>query len=637
MPQAWAKNNKGNTASGSKLTIAKRTVKDAYFAHAKVSVSASGGGKSTATGEKTYTVIPSTGWYRVETDTGKSKEEIMRLNNMTSDHLDPKQVLIVEKASSASASAATHTVGANDTLYGISTKHGVTVPDLKKWNQLSSNTISPGQKLLLAEGKQRITFEKTNKALLGYELYIVVETENLADQVIDVSLRQGKQEVIVAEHEGLTLQFDGKDLNTIQTKVGEFAALTEYENSAELQDLAIYKVILGPSSESGQDAWQRKLKDKSRLFTHAYLTVDAHTENGLTENVINYQGYAGSGDDTDRANHFLNEKNNWLFLYAPCDCGAKLKLKYTCHRYRKNNKTSYRYGPVDYGTTSTLQYSRWSNLIRDKQVTTEEKTIIIAVTKNEGRLDSVQSYDGQAFSVGAIQKTVNEEGRGEFPIQVRDFKKSFPDKFTTLFEECGWSLGGSTMSPKLYYQSPTDPAAKKVTGIELRHLIAKGFDSSSYKSKLVCIPLQSISKAIKDPDFQDLQITDAKKRLVKILNIDVSTGKASYKLSAFLKSKLGKATALDHHINRPNYVKYDFPKSLNRFFAKQDALIVEQNKTRAGDKQLKKLSRNPADWGADHAAYEKLILDDYGKTRRMSESNGVSVAPKRYAHLKKEL
>jgi len=637
MPTAWAKNNKGNSAQGAKLTIAKRTVLDAYFATANITVSGAAAGSAGTAKDKTYSVKSGTGWYRVTTDTGKSKEEIMALNNMSNDSLGANQVLIIEKASTTSpSSATTHTVVAKDTLYGISKKYDVSVEDLKKWNGLSSSVINKGQKLLLAEGKQRIDFEKATKALLGYELYIVVETENLQNTIVEVSWKQGKAEVIVAEHADLTLQHDNAEKTVISTRVGEFAAETDYENKSELENFAVFKVVLGPAAEKDQEAWQQKLKDSKQLFTQSYLAVDAHTQNDLSEAVIDYQGYAGAEDNSDIANHFLNEKDNWLLFYAPCDCGAKLNLTYHCHRYR-GSSSSYRYGPVDYGTTNTAKYSGWSKLISDKKVTAEEKEIIIATTKNEGKLDAVQSYDSEVFSAGAIQKTVNPSGQGEFPRQVRDFKKLFPEKFVSLFEDCGWSLGGDSRKPTLYYQSPYDAAAKKITGSELKKLITKGFDSSSYKTKLACVPLQSISKAVKDADFQGLQIVDTQKRLEKVLKIKTSMGSDSYALSAYIKSKLGKATALDHHINRPAYVKKDFTDALKRFLAKHDADVDKQNASKKEQDKIKKLSRNPADWGTKHASYEKKILDDYGKTRRMSKSNGVSVAPGRYAHLKKEL
>jgi len=73
----------------------------------------------------------------------------------------------------------------------------------------------------------------------------------------------------------------------------------------------------------------------------------------------------------------------------------------------------------------------------------------------------------------------------------------------------------------------------------------------------------------------------------------------AYSLSAYLQSKLGKATVLDQHINRPAYVDNDFGKALDKFFKKNPTV-----------------DRNPNNWGANHYMYEKTILDDYGKKRR---------------------
>ncbi|MCY9369283.1 LysM peptidoglycan-binding and 3D domain-containing protein [Bacillus haynesii] len=51
----------------------------------------------------------------------------------------------------ASASAKEITVQKGDTLWGISQKQGVNLQDLKEWNQLSSDLIIPGQKLNVSE------------------------------------------------------------------------------------------------------------------------------------------------------------------------------------------------------------------------------------------------------------------------------------------------------------------------------------------------------------------------------------------------------------------------------------------------------------------------------------------------------
>lgn len=83
-----------------------------------------------------------------------------------------------------------------------------------------------------------------------------------------------------------------------------------------------------------------------------------------------------------------------------------------------------------------------------------------------------------------------------------------------------------------------------------------------------------------------------------------------------MKSKLGKATALDHHINRPGYVAKDFGKALDNFFDKKDEEVEEYNKGKEEKDHKEKVSRNPVDWGTNHSNYEEEILEDYGKNRR---------------------
>src|SRR5699024_9852314 len=48
-----------------------------------------------------------------------------------------------------STSKSTYTIKSGDTLGAIAAKHGVTVNNLKKWNNLSSHIIYPGEKLTI--------------------------------------------------------------------------------------------------------------------------------------------------------------------------------------------------------------------------------------------------------------------------------------------------------------------------------------------------------------------------------------------------------------------------------------------------------------------------------------------------------
>ena len=56
--------------------------------------------------------------------------------------------------------ATTHTVRRGETLSSISEKYGVTVADLKEWNDLSGNSINAGQKLKLSGSSSKATASK---------------------------------------------------------------------------------------------------------------------------------------------------------------------------------------------------------------------------------------------------------------------------------------------------------------------------------------------------------------------------------------------------------------------------------------------------------------------------------------------
>ncbi len=442
-----------------------------------------------------------------------------------------------------------------------------------------------------------------------------------------INIRQGKEKGIEEEHSNVMLKDDQDNYHEmIKTTVGGMCE-TDYLNKDDFADQAIFKLSIDTSDKEKKKAWTKALEEATDKKTLLYIITDAHTLKGQTELNITYLGDTEEGEMRGEkvTNRWLDVDGQWFELKKGCDCGKSLNLKFKCVKYGS------KYGPVYFGTTKIDAYSGWNNLIIQNKISNEEKEIIIAVTKNEGKLDSVQSYDSEIFSAGSVQKTVNSSGKGEFPKQVANFKNDFPGKYKELFEDCGWILENNTLG----YKDPSDSSSTKLTGSSLKTKIREGFDSTSYESKLKCKILEPIVKAMKDPDFQSLQVIDAKKRLNKVVKFKPSG--YSYEIKNFLKSKLGKAVALDHHINRPAYVKADLSKALDNFFAAKDAEIDEYNKDKDKKNHKEKISRNPNDWGDNHSDYETIILDDYGINRRMSKRDGVSVAPGRYEHLKTEL
>jgi hypothetical protein len=250
------------------------------------------------------------------------------------------------------------------------------------------------------------------------------------------------------------------------------------------------------------------------------------------------------------------------------------------------------YGPSYDGKLSLKSYNKWDNFL-NKKFTDTEKDIIIGVSENEGKgnFDHVQAYDSEIVTVGAMQKTINPDGYGEFPKQMAKFKAEYPEKFRTLFEIYGWTVNNEM---RVYYDGKT--------GNELKAIIRNGYNGhgcseSSFNEVVLRFPIESLINAASDQDFQTIQVNDFIDRLKIVM--EIKPNDHDYKLGDYLKSKLGKATALDHHINRPGNVENDFFNyALNDFYTNNS-----------------NVSKNPNEWGINHGKYEQKIIDYYGKNR----------------------
>ena len=94
----------------------------------------------------TYTVTSGDTLYSIANRYGITVKELKELNNLTSDILSIGMILNVP---SGLSNASTYMVTSGDTLYGIAKKFNVTVGDLKSVNNLNSNMLSIGQKLII--------------------------------------------------------------------------------------------------------------------------------------------------------------------------------------------------------------------------------------------------------------------------------------------------------------------------------------------------------------------------------------------------------------------------------------------------------------------------------------------------------
>lgn len=102
----------------------------------------------------TYTVQRGDTLYSIAKRYNISVDELKSLNNLTSDNISVGQVL--KLSSNNNTPVDTYTVKKGDTLYSIAQQFGVTVDNLKKYNNLTSNTLSIGQILNIPTTNQDI-------------------------------------------------------------------------------------------------------------------------------------------------------------------------------------------------------------------------------------------------------------------------------------------------------------------------------------------------------------------------------------------------------------------------------------------------------------------------------------------------
>ena len=120
-----------------------------------------------------YIVKSGDSLYSIAAKNNTTVNEIKKLNNLTSNTLSIGQKLILPSTSTKEDDNY-YIVKSGDSLYSIAVKNGTTVNEIKKLNNLTSNTLSIGQKLLLTAP----TYVNYYTVKSGDSLYSIAKRNN---------------------------------------------------------------------------------------------------------------------------------------------------------------------------------------------------------------------------------------------------------------------------------------------------------------------------------------------------------------------------------------------------------------------------------------------------------------------------
>ncbi len=115
---------------------------------------------------KVHVVSKGESLYKIASWYGTTVGSIKKANNYWSDYIKPGQRLTIPSKSSSSTGCKVHVVSKGESLYKIASWYGTSVGAIKQANNNWSDSIMPGQKLIIPSGKTTVkaTVNKTSVA-----------------------------------------------------------------------------------------------------------------------------------------------------------------------------------------------------------------------------------------------------------------------------------------------------------------------------------------------------------------------------------------------------------------------------------------------------------------------------------------
>ena len=246
-----------------------------------------------------YTVKAGDTLYGIANKYGISVDELKAANNLSSNTLTIGKVLLIPQVEEPETPDENiYTVKSGDTLYSIANKYGMTVNELKALNNLTSNTLSIGQKLVVSEGNAATLDTYTVKS--GDTLYSIANKygltvnelkslNNLTSDLLSIGqvLNVSNSAVTPTPTNTYTVK-SGDSLYSIAKQYGVTVDALKSANGKTSNLLSIGEVLVIPTTTTSTRTYIVKAGDSLwKIATNYGVSVNALKQaNGLSSDLL---------------------------------------------------------------------------------------------------------------------------------------------------------------------------------------------------------------------------------------------------------------------------------------------------------------------------------------------------------------
>lgn len=190
-----------------------------------------------------------------------SIDDLKRINSLSGNDLSLGQTLVIPKKPAlvetpklieAKSLSGTHTVAAKETMYSIAKQYGVSVEQLKAWNNLQDNELKIGQMLYLQQPKYSTTQQPTEIKQTAVIEKQVVTIEKPVTEKATIKISEKVAGTDEVKESGLAELMDGTDGNRKYLalhRTAKAGSILKVRN--ELNNKEVFVRVTGPLLSNG--------------------------------------------------------------------------------------------------------------------------------------------------------------------------------------------------------------------------------------------------------------------------------------------------------------------------------------------------------------------------------------------------